>query len=380
MTCALRSARAARTGHETRRLGVIAVTVLALYASGCGKPAADEEIASADEPTISADIGVVAKQDLVEPLVVRGSIVAMPNQDVKVASQVAGRIDNLAVAEGDFVKAGQIIAEIDPRPFNDQKRQATAAVSTAKAALENARLNLERTDRLFQRGIAAGKEVEDARAQRSSSEAALEQASAALDTAERELSRTHVASPIAGQVVKRLVNVGEQVDGTAEKPIVEVANLDHVEVAAAVPVEHLGRVKIGQPVTVTSDAYADQPISGQIIAIAPSVDSASNTALARIRIANPGRLLKVGMFVQAQVGLSEHKGVLTVPPSAVSKSGEDASVYVVSGDKATRTKVKLGLETGAAVEIVDGVKEGQKILTSAIHGLGERARLAAPAK
>ena len=353
--------------------------ILALAAGACSKPAVDEEIASADVPTISAEIGVVARQDLVEPLVVRGSVVAMPNQDVKIAAQVAGRIDSLNVAEGDWVTAGQVIAEIDPRPFNDQKRQAAAAVSQAKAAFENARLNIERTERLFQRGIAAGKEVEDARAQLAAAEAAREQAAAGLDTADRELSRTRVASPIAGQVVKRRASVGEQVDGTAAQPIAQVANLDHVEIAAAIPVEHLGRIKIGQPVKVTSDAYGDQAFTGEVIAIAPAVDAATNTTLARIRMANPGRLLKIGMFVQAQVGLSVRKGALTVPPSAVSKGEEDAVVYVVAGETATRTKVTLGIETTAAVEVLDGVKEGQKILTSAVHGLGERARLA-PAK
>lgn len=357
---------------------VSGTAVFALGIGGCGKPAPDEEIASADVPTISAGIGTVTRQDLVEPLTIRGSVVAMPNQDVKIAALVAGRVDSLAVAEGDSVTAGQVLAEIDPRPFNDQKRHATAAVSQAKAALESARLNLERTERLFQRGIAAGKEVEDARAQRAAAEAALEQATAALDTADRQLSRTRVASPIAGQVVKRLVSVGEQVDGTGAQPILEVANLDHVEIAAGIPAEHLGRVRIGQSATILSDAYPDQPFTGQLIAIAPAVDAATNTALARVRLANPGRLLKVGMFVQARVGLSERKGVLTVPPSAVSKGEDQAAVYVVTGGTATRTMVKLGLETTAAVEILEGVTEGQKILTSAIHGLGERARLAQP--
>jgi RND family efflux transporter MFP subunit len=344
--------------------------------AGCGKPAADEEIASADVPTIAAEIGTVARQDLIEPLTVRGPVVALPNQDVKIAAQVAGRVDRVSVAEGDWVKGGQVLAEIDPRPFNDQKRQAAAAVSQAKAAVESAKLNLDRTERLFQRGIAAGKEVEDARVQRAAADAALEQAAAAMDTADRELSRTHVTSPISGQVVKRLVSVGEQVDGTAAAPIVEVANLDSVEVAAGIPAEHLGRVKVGQPATILSDAYPGQPLAGQIIAIAPAVDAATNTALARIRLANTGRLLKTGMFVQARVGLSEHKGALTVPPSAIAKSDGEAAVYVVSGDTATRTKVTLGLETAEAVEVLEGVKEGQRILTSAVHGLGERARLA----
>jgi RND family efflux transporter MFP subunit len=344
----------------------------------CGKAAGDEDITSADEPTIAAETGTVTRRDLVEPLVVRGSVVAMPNQDVKIAALVAGRVDSLSVAEGDWVKEGQVVAQIDPRPFADQKRQATAGVAQARAAVENARLNLERTERLFQRGIAAGKEVEDARSQRAAADAGLEQAEAALDTADRQLSRARVTSPISGQVVKRLTSVGEQVDGTAAQPVVEVANLDHVEIAAGIPAEHLGRVKIGQLATVSSDAYADHEFQGQIIAISPAVDLATNTALARVRLANTGRLLKIGMFAKVNVGLSERKGVLTVPPSAVAKGADEMAVYVVAGNLATRTKVTLGLETSDAVEIVDGVKEGQKVLTSAVHGLGERARLAQP--
>ena len=362
------------------RAALLASGIAAVAAApmACGGGGGDEEITSADEPTIAADVGAVTRRDLVEPLVARGAVVAMPNQDVKIAALVAGRVDSLSVAEGDWVKAGQTVAEIDPRPFVDQRRQAAAAVAQATAAVENARLNFERTERLFQRGIAAGKEVEDARAQRAAADAALEQASASLDTADRQLSRAHVTSPIAGQVVKRLVSVGEQVDGTASEPIVEVANLDHVEIAAAIPSEHLGRVRVGQRAEVSSDAYPDRTFDGEIIAIAPAVDSATNTALARIRLANTGRLLKVGMFAQAQIGVSERKGVLTVPPSAVSKSDDATAVYVVSGAIATRTKVTLGLETTEAVEITSGLTEGQKILTSAIHGLGERARLAQP--
>lgn len=357
---------------------LVALSAAALVASSaaCGKAGGDEEIASTDEPTIAAETGTVTRRDLVEPLVVRGTIVAMPNQDVKIAALVAGRVDSLSVAEGDWVKANQVVADIDPRPLADQKRQAAAAVAQARAAVENARLNFERTERLFQRGIAAGKEVEDARAQRAAADAGLEQAIAALDTAERQLSRTRVTSPIAGQVVKRLVNVGEQVDGTAAQPIVEVANVDHLEVAAGIPADHLGRVSVGQRAVVSSDSYADREFDGQIIAIAPAVDASTNTALARVRLANTGRLLKVGMFAQVRVGLSERKAALTVPPSAVAKGGEGAAVYVVTGALATRTKVTLGLETSDAVEILSGVTEGQRVLTSAVHGLGERARLA----
>ena len=352
-----------------------AVLVSAVSVSGCAKKS-EEEVASAEVPTITAEVGTVAKLDLVEALTVRGSVVARPNQDVKIASLVAGRVDSMSVAEGDAVTAGQVVAEIDSRPLNDQRRQAAATLVQAKAALENARLNLNRTESLFQKGIAAGKEVEDARALKATAEASVEQGQAGVDLAERQLSRTKVVSPISGNVVKRLVAVGETVDGTGAQPLIEVANLDHVEIGANVPAEHLSRVHIGQPATITSDAYGDRTFSGQVIAIAPAVDPTTNTVFTRIGMANDERLLKVGLFAQVRIALSEKKGVLTVPPSAVSKGEDDVAVYVVDKDTATRTKVKLGLETPEAVEIISGVKEGQKVLVSAIHGLGERARLA----
>jgi RND family efflux transporter MFP subunit len=328
-------------------------------------------------PTITAETGAVTRQDLVEPLLVRGMVTAVPNRDVKLAAQVPGRVVAMGVAEGDAVRPGQVVAEIETRPFEDQHRQAEAVLDQARAAQENARLNLARTERLFERGIAAGKEVEDARAQRAAADAGVEQARAALDMADRQLARAHVTSPIAGQVVRRFVGVGEQVDGTPAQPLLEVADVDHVEVAAHVIADRLGRVRVGQPVTIASDAYPDRTFTGEVIAIAAAIDPATNAALVRIGVRNPLRLLKVGMFAQARIGLQMRKGVLTVPPSALNKGEEGAAVYVVSGDQATRTPVKVGLETPESVEILEGVTEGQKILTSAVHGLGERARLAA---
>lgn len=354
-----------------------ALALPAAALSACDHKAAQEDaVVSADVPTIKAEIGTVVRQNLIEPLTVRGSVMAMPNQDVRIAAIVAGRIESLPVAEGDAVKAGQIVAQIDARPLADQRRQAVAAVDQAKAALENARLNLTRTESLFQKGVAAGKEVEDARALRLTTEAALEQANAALDLADQQLTRANVRSPIDGVVVHRLVAVGEHVDGTSAQPVVEVANLGQVEVAANIPADHLGEVRVGQPAAITSDAYGDRTFTGQVMAIAPAVDPATNTVLARIRVGNAGGLLKVGLFAQVRITLGERRNVLTVPPSAISRGDDDVAVYVVEKDTATRTKVTLGLETPDAVEILSGVTEGRKVLLSGIHGLGEKAKLA----
>jgi len=175
--------------------------------------------------------------------------------------------------------------------------------------------------------------------------------------------------------VKRLVAVGEQVDGTAAQPIVEVANLDMVELAANVPAEYLGGVRTGLHASIASDTFPGRTFDGQVIAIAPAVDPASNSTLARIRIRNADRLLKVGLFAQARIAVEQHKDALVVPASAVTRDTEGAAIYVLTGNTAERTKVTLGIETPETVEVLSGVTEGQMVLTSNVHGLGDKVRV-----
>jgi membrane fusion protein (multidrug efflux system) len=347
-------------------------------ASACGgKGAAEEEVAALEVPTITADTAKVTRQPIVDDLVIRGTITAVPNEDVKVSALVAGRVNSVTVAEGDTVKQGQVIAQLDRQPLEDQRRQAAAAVEQARAQVENARANLQRNQQLFERGIASGKEVEDAKAQMAASQSALEQANAALNTAERNVERASVRSPIAGQVVKRMVSVGEQVDGTAAQPIAEIANIDRVELAANVPAEQIARIQIGQEAAITTEAHPGRSFAGTVLAIAPAIDATTNAGLVRIRVANPDHALKVGMFAEAHVTLGRHDG-LVVPPAALVRTAETAAVYVVSGDMAQRTPVKVGIEKPDAVEIVAGVTEGQTVLTSSVYGLGDKAKLAKP--
>lgn len=347
-------------------------------ATACGGKPEGEGTRPPEIPTITAEVAKAERRTLTEDLVVRGTIGAVANEDVKVSALVAGRVNAVTVAEGDTVRQGQVIAVLDRQPLEDQRRQAAAAVDQAKAQLENARLNLQRNQQLFDRGVAAGKEVEDARAQLAAAQSSLDAASAQQSTAQRNIDRASVRSPISGQIVKRMVSVGEQVDGTASQPIAQVANLDRVELAANVPAEHLSRLRPGMSAAVTSDALSDRVFSGTILAIGPAVDASTNAGLARIRIANPEHALKVGMFAQARVALAEHAGALVVPPSAVVKGESDAAVYVLTGDTAQRTVVTIGLEKPDAVEILSGLSEGQTVLTSSVYGLGEKARVAKP--
>jgi membrane fusion protein, multidrug efflux system len=365
-----------RPATTLSRRSIIVATTLATVI-GCGRTP-PEEAHEPEMPTIVASTGLVARRLVVDELIVHGAVTAFPNDDVKVSSLVAGRLTAVLAAEGDAVSQGQVIAEIDRRPLEDQRRQVEATIAQSRAAAETARANLDRNQKLFARGIAAGKEVEDARAQLAAADASLEQATAALNTVARQLDLTSIRSPIDGSVVKRLVNVGEQVDGTANQAIAEIANIDRVELAANVPASQLSRIRIGHHVLVSAEAFPDRTFQGTVLAIAPAIDATTNAALVRVRIANAHRALRVGMFASARVQLEEHPDALVIPPAALVRDTAGAAVYVVDGDTARRTPVQTGLEKSDAVEILSGLSEGQLILTSSVHGLGERVKIAKP--
>ena len=351
-----------------------------LFLLACSpKPAShgeDDTPGSASEPVAEVTLTRVARADISSTLAVSGTVAGLPNQDVRVSSLVPGRIARMRVAEGDHVRAGQVLAKIEDSPFFDQNQQAEAAVEQAKANLENARLNRDRNENLFQRGIAARKELEDARTQASVSEAALRQAEAALALARLQLSRTAVHSPLDGTVVKRFVSVGEQVDGTAGQPLFEVANVTKVELFGNVPAVYLDKIRVGKALRISTDFLPNKEFVGRVVAISPAVDPSTNVGRVRIGIQNEAGLLRLGMFLTAQVPLETHANALVVSPQAVYRDQMgQPHVYRVQGENAEAVPVKLGLETPDRVELLSGAQVGETVILSGGYGLGEHSKI-----
>ncbi|HET7841288.1 MAG TPA: efflux RND transporter periplasmic adaptor subunit [Terriglobia bacterium] len=365
---------------STRRWIIWVALVSAIIGwAGCSKKSASDEGESPDKgaDTIAeVTLTHVTRADISAMLAVTGTISALPNQDVKVSSLVPGRVARLNVTEGDYVRQGEVLAAIEDRPYQDQLRQAEAAVAQAKANLENAKLNRDRNETLFQRGIAARKDVEDARTQVTVNEAALSQAEAQASLARLQISRAQVVSPLAGVVVKRFVSDGEQVDGTAAQPIFEVANLHPAELFANVPADYLGRIHTGQTLPISTDAFPGKVFSGRVVAISPAVDASTNVGLVRIRIENREGLLRLGIFLSASIPLETHPKALVVPPQAVYRDEQgEPRVFQVEGRDATAVPVKLGIENADKVELLSGVKEGDTVILAGGYGLGDKAKI-----
>lgn len=358
----------------------LAAAFVVLSIAACTRPRAAEDKGAAPEDAgasvAEVTITPVERTDIRSALAVTGTISALPNQDVKVSSLVPGRIARLMVAEGDQVRQDQVVAQIEDRSYRDQLQQAEAAVEQAQANLENAGLNRDRNETLFKRGIAARKDVEDARTQMSVSQAALSQAQAQLALARLQLARTQARSPLSGTVVRRFMSGGEQVDGTAAQPLFEVANLRQAELYGNVPASYLGRIRVGETLNITTDAFPGRTFAGRVVAISPAVDSATNVGLVRIRMANPQGLLRLGMFLSAELPIETHSNALVVPPQAVYRDGQGRPrVYRVRGDQAEAAAVQLGIETHDRVELLSGVTEGETVILTGGYGLGDHARV-----
>ncbi|MFY9559090.1 MAG: efflux RND transporter periplasmic adaptor subunit [Terriglobales bacterium] len=343
-----------------------------LLAEGCGKKDPGTEATAVPEVTIT----VVRKAPLNDSLRVSGNLAALPNRDAKISALVPGRIQAVLVTEGDSVSAGRILAMLDSTSLQDQWRQAEAAVAQAKANVGNAKLSAERNEGLLQRGIAARKELEDARTLLAVNESLLKQAEAARSAAQTQLARSVLRSPFAGTVVHRFLGAGEQVDGTSSQSVVEVADVSVLELLGTVPASRLSEIRKGAEFSFQTSEVPGATFQAQLAAVLPSVDPATDNGTVRIRIKNAGRLLKLGMFVSVDLPLAEAVTGLVVPRQAVypDETGEP-HVYKISGDDAEFVPVRLGAQAKDQVQILSGIAEGDKIILTGGYGLPEKTKV-----
>jgi RND family efflux transporter MFP subunit len=345
---------------------------LAASFSACGKA----ESAKDSAPTAEVTLTTVRRGSISQTLLVSGNLTALPNRDAKIAALVPGRIQSVLVTEGSSVHEGQTVAALECSSIHDQLIQAEAAVAQANANVENAKLAADRAEGLLQRGIAARKEVEDAKTQLSVNQSQLKQGEAAAAVAHTQVERCSLHAPFAGTVVHRFLGAGEQVDGTSAQPVLEIADIKTLELLGTVPASRLSAIAKGNHFAFQTPAVPDATFRAQIVDVLPAVDPATDNGSVRIRIDNPKHLLKLGMFVSVELSLKQTASTLVVPKQAIypDETGEP-HVYRVKGDEAEFVAVQLGIQTKDAAQILSGVQEGDTVILSGGYGLPDKAHV-----
>lgn len=287
-----------------------------------------------------------------------------------VAPKVSGRVERVLVNIADTVQRDQVVAELDNAEYIQAVAQAQADVEVARAKLSEAESALGTTDReykrtasLLKRGIASDSEYDAARQEQQIKQAQLKvaqaqviKAEAALETANIRLGYTKVIAGWSGGddqrvVAERYVDEGQTV--AANAPLLMIVELDPIVGVVFVAEQDYARLKPGQPIDLTTDAYPDEPFSGCIDRIAPIFRTTTRQARVEMTIDNPQHRLKPGMFIRATVELTRVANATIVPEQALTKRNGMQGVFIVSQDgrSVTWREVSVGIRDGGWVQV-----------------------------
>jgi len=284
-----------------------------------------------------------------------------PQNGVTLASEVAGTVAEITVADGTTVAKGDLLLRLDTSSEEAQ-------LSSAETQTELSRLNAERT-----RSLRAGNTV--SQAELDQAEATLKQNQANADVIRAAIKKKTIRAPFAGRLGIWQVNVGASLD--ARRALISLQSLTPVYADFSLPQQDLSQLKTGQAVQLTCDAYINQTFDGVLTAINPDLDAATRSVPLRATFENTDQLLRPGMFVRVTVLLPEARPVLTVPATAVlSLAGTSEAVFVIepstnaAGGLVVRQQiVRTGPRQGNSVTVLSGLKAGDKVVSAGLFKL-----------
>jgi len=303
-----------------------------------------------------------------ETLTLTGVLTAPPGRDVKLGALVPGRLARMHVAEGEAVKQGAVLGEIETGPASDELAQSKATLVEAAAALQAASSRRTRAEALLAKGIASSQDAEQARADEVAARSAHARAQSAVELAQRKLSRSLLVAPFEGWVVAVFVRQGESVDGNGQ-PVVEVAASDPVEIRCAVPPGEAARLRLGMKARVTVESLG-LTREATVYAVAPAADAQSGNVTVRLRLSNPEYALKLGTLARAVVAVAHHPQAVSVAGSALIPTEDGGlAVQVVEGGAVHPQGVTVDFEDGPRAVLREGLDGGEEVVVEGGYAL-----------
>lgn len=363
--------RDAMTGNARRgRMGWLAVGLIASLAAACSGEAAKEAPAAADATPVleigSENTVTVAMDDIVTGPAVSGTLA--PKLQATVRAEVGGAVLSVTAEQGQAVRRGQLLARIEALTASEAVTSAESSVRSQEQALELARRELARAEKLVTAGAVAERAVEAARNEVVRLESEVSGARSRLTNARKTLADATVTAPITGIVADRPVNAGDVVaPGTALYTIVDPSS---IQLEASVPSESLSMVKVGANVNFEVRGYPDQTFTGKVERISPTADPTTRQVPIWVTVDNRSGRLVAGLFADGRVTQESRKGLI-VPTSVVTDLASQPSVLRIRDGKVEKIAIRTGLLDGQneRVEVVGGLAEGDVLLTGVAQGV-----------
>jgi multidrug efflux system membrane fusion protein len=316
---------------------------------------------------VPVQVAAVERKDL--PIWLEGLGTVAAAQQVTVRPQVDGRIEKVLFTEGQPVKRGEVLMQIDPRPFLVTLHQAQGALARDKAQLETLRSNLKRYQALQAQNLVAGQQVEEIAGQVGQLEGSIKIDQAQLESAQLQLDYAQVKAPLDGITGVRQVDAGNLIHQSDPNGIVVITAIDPAAVFFTVPQDQLSAV--AQALArgdVTVEAYSrdggTKLATGKLAVLDNQVNQTTATLRLKALVPNPDRLLWPNAFVKARMLVETRKDAIVVPTVAIQHGPQGTYVYVVGQDKTAQMKpVTIALTTGDATVIGNGLGAGEQVIT-----------------
>jgi multidrug efflux system membrane fusion protein len=317
------------------------------------------------------------------PITVSALGTVTPVATVQVQARVSGMLNRIGFKEGQVVRKGQLLAQIDPRPFQAALDQAVGQLRRDEALLANAKLDLQRYAALRAQDSIAIQTYDTQVALVNQDEGTVRTDRAAVDTARLNLEFARVTSPVTGRVGLRQVDVGNQITANQSTPFTVVTQLDPITVVFSVPETTIGSIAShggsGLPVTAYDRAGGSALATGKLLTLDNLIDPTTGTVKAKAAFGNAGGTLFPNQFVNVTVLVDILRNQVVVPATAVRHGPQGDFVWVMGADRtATMRPVRVGPGTAETVSVLSGLAVGETVITDGGDRLREGAKVNLP--
>ncbi|KAF3996663.1 efflux RND transporter periplasmic adaptor subunit [Glaciimonas immobilis] len=361
---------------KRRSTHIIGTVLILLVAVGAWKGKHKASTAAVTQtPPIEASVALVKQQDV--PIYLTGVGTVTANANVTVRTRIDGQLDKVAFIEGQDVKAGQLLAQIDARALQAQLEQAQAQKSKDQAQLSNARLDLQRYTVLREQDAATQQTLDTQKALVGQLGAALKTDDAQISYAKVQLGYTTINAPISGRVGARLIDAGNIVHAADATGLVVINQIDPITTVFTLPEDNFQIINKSlqgshPPLKVAAfDRNNNQPLSsGHLTLLNNQIDTTSGTVQLKATFENPTHVLWPGQYVNVRLYLADLSQALTVPAAAVQRGQDGTYVYVVGADNSVKPQAVHVVQIQDGTAVIDkGVVAGEKVVTDGQYKL-----------